>query len=278
MLSLLVATVCAAMMSTVMRLSEGRVRSRIAMLAVNYFTCTLLTGLTIGFAAAPASYAGMPRTLGMGLINGGFYVSALLAMQYNIPKNGVVLPAVFSKTGALMVPLVCSIFLFGEIPGAWQTVGAVLAVAGILLMNYSRGSTAGSKAALFLLLLMEGLSSSMSKVYREVGADALSDHFLLYTFISASVICILLIMARKERIARKEILFGALIGIPNFVGSRLVLIALKTLPAIIVYPFRSVGSIVLVTLIGLFLFREHLSKRQLAAMAVILTAMVMLNL
>lgn len=278
MISLLLSTFCSAMLSIVMRCSEGRVRSKTAMLAVNYLTCMVLTGCSIGLGKMPLAAQGMVRAVGLGLINGVFYVSALLAMQFNIRRNGVVLPSVFSKTGSLMVPLILAIFLFGEMPSTWQTAGIVLAVAGILLMNYRKGSTVGSLGALIVLLLTEGLASSMSKVYREVGVSALSDHFLFFTFTSAFVICLVLILRQKESFGLKEIIYGVLIGVPNFVASRLVLKALESLPAMIVYPFRSVGSIVLVMLAGLLVFRERFGKRQLAAMLVILFALVMLNL
>lgn len=276
MISLLLATLCSAMLSIVMRHSEGRARSKVAMLGVNYLTCMILTGCFAG--KLDPSAEGFGSMLGMGMINGVFYVSALLAMQYNIPRNGVVLPSVFSKTGALMVPLLLSIVLFAEIPSVYQTVGAVLAVAAILMMNYRKGSNAGSFVALFVLLLTEGMASSMSKIYQEVGNGALSDQFLLFTFTSAFLICVLLLIRSRECPGAKEVLYGVLIGVPNFVASRLVLLALETLPAVIVYPFRSVGSIVIVTLAGVFLFRERLTKRQIAAMIVIFAALALLNL
>jgi len=278
MFSLLLATAFSAMLSIVMRVGDGRVRSKIAMLTFNYLTCVVLTGLTVGMSGVGWTESGIARTVGMGLINGVFYVAALIAMQYNLSKNGVVLPSVFSKTGALMVPLVVSAVLFREIPGMWQTVGALLAVVGILLMNYRKGSTVGSTGALMILLLSQGVSSSMSKVYREWGASSLADHFLLLTFFSAMVICIFLIVRRKDHFGVQEAFYGILIGIPNFVSSRLLLKSLNSLPAIIVYPVHSVGTIVLVTLVGLFVFRERLSRRQMIAMAVIMVALAMLNL
>jgi multidrug transporter EmrE-like cation transporter len=72
-------------------------------------------------------------------------------------------------------------------------------------------------------------------------------------------------------------LFGALIGIPNFFSAKLLLMALGQLPAVIVYPTFSVATILAVTLIGVLFFKEKLRKLQWAALTVILTALVMLN-
>lgn len=266
------------MLSIVMRLGNNRVRSRIAMLGFNYLTCMVLMWATICMGGIPWAGDGLQRALGMGLINGVFYVGTLIIMQYNLSRNGLVLPSVFSKTGSLMVPLVISMVVFGEMPGAWQMVGAVLAVVGIVLMNYRKGASVGSTGALLLLLFSQGMSSAMSKIYRELGVSRFGDHFLFVTFLSAFLICVFLVVKNRDRFGLKEAFFGVLIGVPNFVASRLLLKSLESLPAIIVYPVHSVGTLVLVALAGIVVFRERLSKRQLVAMAVVLAAMAMLNL
>ena len=61
-------------------------------------------------------------------------------------------------------------------------------------------------------------------------------------------------------------------------GARFVLRALDTVPAVVVYPSRSVGTIVVITIVGTMLFKERLSKQQIAAMGVILVSLVLLNL
>ena len=73
-------------------------------------------------------------------------------------------------------------------------------------------------------------------------------------------------------------LFGALLGIPNFFSTKFLLMALGDLPAVIVYPTFSVGTILVVTVAGLLLFKEKLGKRQALAMSVILLALMLLNI
>lgn len=279
MVFLLLTILCGSALSIVMRASEGRVKSKTCMLAANYLTCMVMALCFIGPGNIFPAADGIGRTFGLGMLNGVFYMTALMANQYNIARNGVVLPSVFSKMGALLVPLVVSIFLFGEIPGMLQVIGFVLAIAGILLINLrSGGGNTASMAALLLLLCTEGCASSMAKVYRELGNPALSDNFLFFTFTSAFMLCVIVILAKKEKPGVRELLFGMMIGIPNFLAARFVLRALKELPAVIVYPSRSVGTILVITLAGVLAFREKLSRRQSIAMLVILAALVMLNI
>ena len=85
-------------------------------------------------------------------------------------------------------------------------------------------------------------------------------------------------LAKHERIGRQELLDGILVGIPNYFSTRFLLLALGSLPAVIVYPAVSVGTIVLVSLAGFLLFGESLSRIKLLAMGIILLALVLLNI
>ena len=75
-----------------------------------------------------------------------------------------------------------------------------------------------------------------------------------------------------------EVLYGFAVGVPNYFSAKFLLAALETVPAVIVYPTFSVATILVVTLAGVALFKERLGKRQWTAVAVILVALVLLNL
>ena len=65
---------------------------------------------------------------------------------------------------------------------------------------------------------------------------------------------------------------------PNYFSARFLLLSLSAVPAVIAYPSYSVGTIVLIALVGKVFFKERLSRRQLVAMGVILAALILLNL
>lgn len=279
MLDLLLAVATSALVSIVMRLSETKVKNSTAMLAVNYIICMLLSWGYTGFAELFPQVQGMPLARNLGGINGILYLAGFVLLQVNTQKNGVVLSSTFMKMG-LLVSMVVSVVFFREIPGLPQTIGFFLAVAAILLINYQPGEKkAGSKWGLILLLLAGGSASAMSKVFEELGNPALSDHFLLYTFLSAFAFCALLsALGKKGRPGKWEWAYGLLIGVPNFFSAKFMLAALKTVPAVIVYPVCSVGTILAVTVAGVLLFKERLEKRQWLALAIILVALVLLNI
>ena len=281
MLYLVLTIVSSSMISIVMRISENHIQGKVSMLAANYVTCILLSWMWMGFGDVYPLVEGRTLTLALGVINGIFYVAGLLLMQSNIKRNGVVLPTVFSRLG-LLVPLLMSLLVFNEVPTIAQSIGALIALAAIVAIYYDKGqkqdhNQIGSKIMLIYLLLTDGCSTAMAKVYDEVGNSALSMHFLLYTFIAALIFCLVFIGYRKERFGFKEALFGVMIGVPNFFASRFLLKALEQVPAIIVYPTRGVACIVLVSFVGIFLFKERLKKQQWLALGAILISLVLLN-
>lgn len=278
MFHFILAVVTSAMVSVFMRLSEKHVQNNITMLACNYLMCSLLSlAYTQNLSVFP-NVSGLGLTLGLGVINGVFYLSGFVMLNWNIRKNGVVLSAMFMKLG-VVVPTLMAIFIFGETPAPLQVAGIVAALAAIVLIRFEKGQNrAASSTGLVALVLAGGMADGMSKVFEVYGNASLNDQFLLYTFLTALILCVSLAVIQKQSISLRDVLFGFLIGIPNYLTARFLLLSLKTIPAIVAYPCYSVGAIVLVTLSGVVFFREKLSRRQVISMVVILAALALLNL
>jgi len=278
MLNLLLAIVSSALVSITMRFSDTKIRNNIAMLAVNYIMCSFLAWAYTGFGSICPLEPGRQTTVILGGINGILYLAGFVLLQRNIRVNGVVLSSTFIKLG-LLVSMVVSVVFFGERPELWQWAGFALAVAAIVLMNYRPGEgKAGNMAGLLLLLLAGGGGDAMSKVFEELGNPAFSGHFLLITFLMALGLCLILFGISKEKAGKWEVLFGLLVGIPNFFSAKFLLGALKDIAAVIVYPVYSVATILTVTVTGVLVFREKLERKQWMALAMILVALILLNI
>ncbi len=117
----------------------------------------------------------------------------------------------------------------------------------------------------------------MAKVFEYWGNPAQNDHYLLYTFFTAFVLCVVMCIVQKQGIAWGDVLCGLAIGVPNYMSARFLLLALTQLNGVIVYPSFSVGVIIVVTLVGVLAFREKLNRRKLIALGMILAALVLLN-
>jgi len=278
MIYLMLAILSSALVSIIMRLSEKHVSGNVGMLAVNYLMCITIAGIGSGFGNLFPQVNGFGFTLGLGLFNGLLYLAGFVLLQINVKRNGVVMSSTFMKLGVL-VPMIVSIGFFGEKPEIFQVIGFVLAVAAIILINFEKEQTTMEfKAGLILLLLAGGGGDAMSKVFEVLGNPELSEQFLLFTFGSALILCVALMVLKKEKPGKMELLFGLLIGVPNFYSAKFLLKALGSVPAVITYPTYSIATIVVVSLTGVLFFKEKVGKRQKIAMGIIFVALALLNI
>ena len=277
MIYLLLAILSSSAISIAMRVSSDKITEKFSMLTVNYLVCAILGASYARFDLWLPQADRFSLMVALGAISGALYLGGFVLMQFNLGKNGIVLTSVFMKLG-LLVPIAMSLLLFRETPTWMQVAGFAIAVAASVLINLKKESGAKNLGvSLFLMLLLCGGSDAMSKIYEQFGPAPLSGQFLFYTFAAATILCAGLVIHQKERPGIRELLYGTLIGVPNFFSAKFLLGALTKLPAVVVYPSFSVATLLVVTLIGVAVFRERLSKLQWAAMAAIVTALILLN-
>lgn len=278
MLYLLAAILCSMLVSVVMRVSEKYSRNPVSRLATNYIMCSIVAG---AFAGGPAhlfpAQPGLGAALAWGVLGGVLFLAAFLLLQYNIRESGLLLPTTFMKLGVI-VPVSLSVVFFGEAPRLVQLLGLLLALAAIVLLGGKDRVERRALLPLLALLLVGGSADSMTKIFGEVGSPALSDQFLFYIFFSALILCLALCLLRKEPITWADAGFGLAIGVPNYLSSRFLFRALESIPSVVAHPSYSVGAIVLTALAGFLLFREKPDRRKTLSLALILAALVLLNL
>ncbi len=277
MFFLLLAIISTSLISVIMRISSDKVKGKLSMLAANYFVCSVLGAIYAGlnFTAEQSNFSS-PAVFG--IINGFLYLISFILLQHNTDKHGIVLSSIFMKLG-LLVPIIISVLFFHEIPSILQISGFIISVASIILININKSKkTLSFGVGLILLLLSGGSADAMSKIYESLGRAELSDQFLFFTFLTALILCMILVLIKREKTSYKDLLFGAVIGIPNFFSSKFLLASLNTMPAVVAYPTFSVASILIVTVIGIIIFKEKLVKTQWIALTGIISALILLNI
>ncbi len=290
MLYLIGAVLCSAAFSCLLRFSEPRVGNRYVLVAGNYTACSLI-GLLFLLINMSFPTERVPFTILFGMLSGAMYMGTLLLLQKTISASGLVLASVFNKLGVL-IPVLLALVLFSELPTAFQIAGFALAVAAILLMflggrHAEDAGGAKSGYARFLvwllpvcLLLAAGTTDSMVNLFDKFGPASGKDAYLFLNFFFALLFSLIIVLVRKRKapFRMKEYLLGMLVGVPNYFASRLVMLSLGRLPSVVVYPVYCVGTLAVITVAGIFLFREKLTVRKWVGVGIIGIALVLLNL
>lgn len=287
MLFLALASLCSAVLTLVLKFFRDPKGNRFGIILGNYLTCVLIAFLQMQDRSQVFSVSS--STLLMSAVAGFLYVAGLVLTQTSVRINGATMTSAFSKL-SLVVPLAVSFLFFDEIPSLLKIGGLVLAACAILLINSSGKEDAGAASGdekknltlLLLTLLAVGCSETMTKIFSRFGGRNEDTRYFFFLFLTAALLTLILAAAEKKKTGKgfriAEVAAGVLAGIPNYFASYLLLKAVLELPASVVYPVYSVGAILLVTLGGAVFFREKLSRRRYAGLALILGALVLLNL
>ena len=268
MLFLVLAFLCSAMVSIVLKIGGRWEYDEYGMFAVNYAACLV-----------PFSISQIGRSLP--LFNGFLYLMGMVLNRMNVRRNGAILQSAFARLG-VMVPICLSIVLFGERPMPRQIIGIAIVLAAFCIMNIpekSCGDKIKPEFGLLLLgLLFGGIADSFLKVFQEYGQPSLENWFMGITFLTASLICLAITALRKGRIGKTEIILGLSLGIPNYLSSLLLLRSLSSVSAYIAYPTYSVGAILTVIAVSAIAFRERITKWSRIGVLMIIPAVLLLNL
>ena len=284
MVYLMLAIISSSLVSIVMRVGERKAKNNISMLSVNYFICMIVSLIYTFTGKTFQIENGFNFAICLGGINGFFYIAGLVLFQNSVKNNGVVLSSIFMKLG-IMMPLIISIVLFQEIPTKIQVIGFVLAILAIVMINIKEKKTTAIvernsksfKIGLILVLIGCGMADGMSKVYQELGTENFEELFLALTFITAFILSVILVKIKQQRFTKNEILYGIMLGIPNYFSARFLLKSLGQIPAVVAYPTFSIGTIAVITFTGMFIFKEKITKIQMVAIGIIAIAVIMLN-
>ena len=269
---LIAGLLCSAMVSIVLKASSRWEYDRYFMLAINYMACLIPFIISRIGQPSPAINKDFGLCIIFAAINGFLYLAGMVMNQVNVRRNGAILQSTFSRLG-VMVPTCLSIIFFGERPSAKEAIGIIMVLVAFCIMNIPQEKTETRKehqkpvfTLLILGLLFNGIVDSFLKVFEE------------FAFIFASLICFTIAIAKKGRIGKKEIVVGLSLGIPNYLSSLFLLKSLSDVSAYIAYPTYSVGAILIVILASTFIFRERITKWCITSIALIIPAILLLNL
>ena len=279
MIYLLLAIASSAMVSVCMRISEKHIGNQMGMFMANYAVCILFSFL---FMDRPVDYLvnnSSGLVIGLGVISGILYLANFIFLKLNMKHNGIVLASTFMKLGVI-IPTIMAVIVFHEIPRWTQIGGIIISLVAIVIIHFEKEALHGGdkKSWLLALLVVSGFTDSMANIFEQVGNANGKDGYLFVTFLTALLISMVPALLGKTKTSNKDLLFGMMIGIPNYFSARFLLLALGSVHAVLAYPMYSVATIITITLAGIIVFKEPISKKKLVALGLIVLALCLLNI
>ncbi|MCB2288556.1 EamA family transporter [Clostridium sp. CS001] len=305
---LILAIICSSSIALIFKYSEGNEMNRYAVTSTNYFTAFTVSLLMILFKPSIKFYgmnisitsfineftkvilknngsfsegASFSWALLLGVIGGVFFFLSFVYYQKSVRENGAALSGTFGKLG-ILVPMIFSVVIWREIPGLMQWIGIFMALFSILFVNLSsKKDTVNNRSitlTLILLFIFGGMAEFQNKLFQQYALTAYKDVFLFFTFVIAFFLSLYFVIKSKQKIMKKDLLIGFLVGIPNLFSSYFLIMALNSISTSIAFPIYSAGSIIFISLGEVILYKEKLSKKNQFAILVVILALTLINI
>lgn len=221
------------------------------------------------------------------IILGTLFISIFNIYALGIQKIGIATTSVINKM-SFVIPVVFSIIFYeNEVFSLSILFGVLLALLGIYLSSTNNSSFNFDKKYFWIILIIffgQGFVDIVlndSKFYIPKDENIL---FFLILFISATTAGILILFAKKQisHIKIKNLLWGAIFGIPNFFSIFYFLKALQSDYFIdksyLIFPLTSVGIVVTTTFLGMLIYKEILTKRNLIGITIAIISILIISL
>jgi drug/metabolite transporter (DMT)-like permease len=240
----------------------------------NYITCVITGSFVNGSFPVNKEVIATPW-FKWACVMGVLFVSIFNIVGLTAQKISVAVASVANKL-SLIIPVILSVYLYGETVQGWKLVGVILALAAVVLTCYQGKKQEQKMEASvrkweyflpFILFIGSGLLDGLiNHVQKQYVTEENNNAYLISGFLSAATIGSTLLViqyARKKQVfAFKNLMAGILIGIPNYFSIWCLVRFLKQSPweSSASIPVNNMGIVLFSSVVAWLLFKERLSK------------------
>lgn len=190
--------------------------------------------------------------------------------------------SMFLMSGGMLLPYLFGLAFLSETINPYRVVGIIVILAAVVLSNFGKMSFKSSLLVLCLaVFVLNGCVSIISKCHQDnvkleliqnFGAVS-SAAFVMYAGLAKFILSSVALLFCKKNTTAKNTFFASKSSFLIILGAAVIggvsymfqLIGAKTLPATVLYPMVTGGSIIFSSLSGLIFFKEKLSVYQIVS-------------
>lgn len=205
------------------------------------------------------------------------FIISLLGVIYTVigftilKQGGMAIYTLFLMTGGMILPYIWGIIFLDETITILRIVGLIAIIIAILISN--RGKITATKTQLllcFIIFLMNGFVSIVSKMHQinQIYKIAGTTDFVMYTgigkFVFSYIVMLFIPKNKKAQLPKLKTVVPIISAsaILSGVSYLFQLYGAAQLPATVLYPIITGGSIIFSALAGRVFFKENIGKNQ----------------
>lgn len=255
-------------------------------IVVNYLTAFAVGIWSFATPLPPDQWPARPWFI-PAIALGALFIVIFNLMARTAQQYGVSVASIATKM-SLVIPVLAGIVLYNETLGPVKWTGIGLALLAVYFASLRAGQVKVHRRAFYLPVLVfigSGIIDVSIKYLEETRIP--EQEFPVFSaciFAAAGLLGLLGILFKEPkaftRFRPANVLGGIALGIPNFFSIFFLLRALKTpgLSSASIFTLNHVAIVMLSTLLGVLLFREQLSARNWAGVALAVASILMISL
>lgn len=271
---LLLQIVCSTALFIALKLSKVKNVNQYHFLAVNYLVAFLAPLSALDYQVGFQLENGKSIfSLWIAVLIGFLFVASFILMLKSTEKVGVGLTSAFSKISVLIPVLFGMIFLGQSDHLLVKIAGIILTLIAFYLILYKKNSTKQPITASVIILslsvfFLSGLQDVLQELGNKLCVTTGNDRQIFLIVLFGTSLLLTLILSVVDGIKKgfkfswMAIWLGLFLGICNYFFSELLLRNVANLGGTIVFPIVNASTVLFTTLVGIFFFKEKLSKKQ----------------
>lgn len=267
-----------------LKIAENKSRNVLRVLVWNYLTAALLGFASWKITSPNAALPEIPVWLWLlASLLAIIFIGNLFVFSRSIHRVGMGISFAAMRM-SLIIPIGISLLMFNEHLSSVQWAGMACTFAALLLL-LPRGNAQPEKMGSLkhawlpvLIFMMTGIADTGMKVFAELFSESISESlFLTGIFFLAFLAGMLRLSLKGEiKLLPPEINLGLVTGVANFGATVFLILALQRIPGSIVFPVVNVSLVVLGCITGVLFWKDALSRRQWAGIALAIFALLLL--
>jgi len=249
----------------------------------NYLFAAVTGYIMMGNGATFESITSKPW-LYLSIVASTFFILTFFLFAQSTEKAGVSITAISSKMSVIL-PVAAGFIWFHDTLSAYKLIGIVLGLSSFYFIFYTDNKMRIDRKYILLplvLLIGNGINDTLVKYIQFNFLRGDEDIFIVVVFTNSLIIggiyLLIRLIAKKESLHLKSVLFGLLLGAINFFGAYTFLKSMALYQASFLFPVVNVSVVVLSSMAGIIAFKEKFSKLNIIGLAMAIISIFLISI
>ncbi|MCZ6632337.1 MAG: hypothetical protein O7G87_02965 [bacterium] len=280
MIALVLNIVFSVLFFHVIRSAQVKGQNMMVVAAVNY---VLASSICFGLSWAGDNLAFSGSTLFWGVVQGVMFIGTYYLICVSMSLRGMAIATAITRL-SVVIPVLASIFYWGEIPSVFQIVG-ILACLVALPFICARAHRAGVNEPLGwrgilivgTLFVGMGVVGVASKAFVESNVPDAQTTYMGVLYGVAGIGAIASFVFPFWRTSFQGVWDGVKLAVVNVVSILAFLVALDQVVGVVAFPVQAVGGLLANTLFAAAVWQERFARMTLVGMGIAVMGLVLVN-